>query len=211
MKIRHVFLNGIMAVLLFAVVSGCNAAGHGPNKKNAGTSIGQAESTKEQEIVSPEQSVCTEQSVSTGQAESAEELTATEKKSPETSSEKQKSEAYQAYLNHLQAVQKKSDQLEQEISEGNLSQQEMNQKSYELYELWDDELNALWKQLKGTLDITEMNQLTKEEKQWIQKKEEEVEKAGAEFEGGSMQPLVENGTAQKLTRERVYELAEYLK
>lgn len=35
--------------------------------------------------------------------------------------------------------------------------------------------------------------------------------AGAEVQGGSLQPLVENATAANLTRIRVYELADYLR
>ena len=56
-----------------------------------------------------------------------------------------------------------------------------------------------------------MEQLTKEERQWIKKKEQAVKEAGKEAEGGSLQPLLENTEAAQLTRERVYELADILK
>ena len=36
-------------------------------------------------------------------------------------------------------------------------------------------------------------------------------RAGKDAEGGSLQPLLENVKAAELTRNRVYELAEYLK
>ena len=42
------------------------------------------------------------------------------------------------------------------------------------------------------------------------KKEQAVKDAGAEFEGGSMQPLVMNLEGARLTKERVYELLKLL-
>lgn len=57
----------------------------------------------------------------------------------------------------------------------------------------------------------EMAQLTAEELDWIADKEAAVAEAGAEMEGGSMQPLLENTKAAEITRTRVYELAQYLR
>lgn len=53
--------------------------------------------------------------------------------------------------------------------------------------------------------------LTEEELRWIADKEAAVQEAGAEFEGGSMQPLIMNQKAAALTSDRVYELADKLK
>ena len=80
----------------------------------------------------------------------------------------------------------------------------------ELYSLWDAELNSIWERIGALLPKEEMAQLTSEELAWIQEKETAVAQAGAEFEGGSAQPFIENSTAARLTRERVYELAVYL-
>lgn len=93
----------------------------------------------------------------------------------------------------------------------NMPQQEMNNACYEVYQLWDNELNSIWSRLKEKLDEDLMAQLTNEEREWIKYKEAEVKKAGAEWEGGSMQPTAEYGTASRLTRERVYILAAYLR
>lgn len=57
----------------------------------------------------------------------------------------------------------------------------------------------------------EMAVLTEEELRWIADKEAAVQEAGAEFEGGSMQPLIINQKAAALTSDRVYELADKLK
>lgn len=100
--------------------------------------------------------------------------------------------------------------LETELNEGALSQSEMNQKSAELYQIWDDVLNEIWAELKTTLSEEEMSALTEEELQWISDKETAVSEAGAEFEGGSMQPTAENLKAASLTKERVYVLLDLL-
>lgn len=101
--------------------------------------------------------------------------------------------------------------LEEQINNGALSQSELNQLSLELYTLWDDELNSMWGRIKEILPGDEMAQLTDEELVWIDEKEAAIAEAGAEVEGGSMQPFVEQTTAARLTRIRVYELAEYLR
>lgn len=91
-----------------------------------------------------------------------------------------------------------------------LSQSELNQYSYEMYQIWDDMLNTLWSYLKDSLSEEEMNALTEEELVWIAEKESETAAAGAEFEGGTMQPYLENTTAAALTKERVYVLLDLL-
>lgn len=87
----------------------------------------------------------------------------------------------------------------------------MNLLSAQLYKLWDDELNSIWGRLKTTLDSAAMDKLTQEEKKWISNKENAIEQAGLEYDGGTMRPMVENQTGADLTKQRVYELSQYLK
>lgn len=110
----------------------------------------------------------------------------------------------------LAAIEAQAAKLETRINEGALSQSELTQAAGELYSLWDAELNSIWERIGALLPKEEMAQLTSEELAWIQEKETAVAQAGAEFEGGSAQPFIENSTAARLTRERVYELAVYL-
>lgn len=121
------------------------------------------------------------------------------------------SEKYQKIKEELRAVEDKAAQIEQKIKTEALSQLEYNELSGELYQLWDDELNAIWNQLKNQLDKEIMEYLTQDERDWIKEKEKTVKKAGAEYEGGSMQPMVENLKAAELTRERTYQLINWLK
>ena len=90
------------------------------------------------------------------------------------------------------------------------SQMEMNQIAAEQYQLWDDELNAIWKTLKEVLDPEKMEKLTAEQREWITYKENEIKAAGAEFEGGTMRSAIESSEGMDLTKKRVYELVEYL-
>lgn len=110
----------------------------------------------------------------------------------------------------IAAVQSQANDLETKLATAQ-TQLEMNETAAEIYRLWDDELNVLWKRLKETLDSATMDALTKEEHAWISAKEQEMAAAGGEFAGGSMQAMAEYQKGADLTRNRVYELAEYLK
>lgn len=111
----------------------------------------------------------------------------------------------------LEQLEEEAQQMNDKLQSGELAQLEMNRLSGEIFQLWDDELNSLWSRLKEKLDADAMEELTKEEREWIKWKDQEVKAAGKEMEGGSMQPLLENDKAAELTRKRVYELADKLK
>ena len=90
-----------------------------------------------------------------------------------------------------------------------VTQTEMNESAAELYRLWDDALNVVWRLLEADLDTADMEALREEEMEWIASKDAEVQAAGQEHEGGSAQPLDEAMKAAELTKARVYELAKY--
>ncbi len=87
-----------------------------------------------------------------------------------------------------------------------LDQQSLNSLAYEEFYLWDSFINKIWSYLGNTLPEDQMSALSEEQLKWISDKEEAVKEAGAAFEGGSMQPMIENGVAAEWTRKRV----EYL-
>ena len=103
-----------------------------------------------------------------------------------------------------------AEEMEYSIQNDDLNQSEYNLKAKELYDLWDSNLNTIWGNLKKVLSTEEMEQLLSEQREWIAWKEEEIKKAGAEYEGGSMQPMVMHLKGAELTEIRVYELLEYL-
>lgn len=104
-----------------------------------------------------------------------------------------------------------SELIKNSIENDPLNQNELNTKSQELFEMWDTTLNMLWDTLENTLDVETMEEVRTEQREWINQKEQTVQEAGAEVEGGSMQPMVMNLRAAALTEERVYELMELLK
>ncbi|MBU5474657.1 MAG: DUF1311 domain-containing protein [Clostridiales bacterium] len=110
----------------------------------------------------------------------------------------------------LEEVEQRAKEIEDRLDQA-YAQVDLNEASAEEYELWDDELNQIWARLKETLDEDTMKKLTEEERQWVAEKEAAIKEAGAECEGGSMQPMLENLKGAELTRERVYELADMLK
>lgn len=92
-----------------------------------------------------------------------------------------------------------------------LTQADLNMKSMELYQTWDSALNTLWAELKEQLPEEEFAVLLEEQRAWISEKEQAIEEAGKEVEGGSVYSLVVNMKAAEITEERVYELFELLK
>ena len=111
---------------------------------------------------------------------------------------------------HVEEVQKQADELEKKLEQEDLNQMEMNQVSADLYKLWDNELNDIWQYLKENMPDAEMQKLTEEERAWISSKEAQIAEEGKQYEGGSIRPLAENSLGAQLTRERVYELLNYV-
>jgi len=112
---------------------------------------------------------------------------------------------------YMTSIKERSDIIKNSLENDALTQIDMNIKSQELYELWDETLNYLWDKLKNSLPEEEFAKIQDEQRVWIAEKEKIVEEAGKEFEGGSIYPLVVNSVAAKITEGRVYELYEYLK
>lgn len=108
-------------------------------------------------------------------------------------------------------IEKQSEEMNNRLLNEDLNQSEMNLLAKDIYELWDDEINKVWGYLKDSLDKGAMDKLTSVQKEWITKKEKETEKAGSEYEGGSIRPMIEYLKAAELTKDRVYELIKLLK
>ena len=111
---------------------------------------------------------------------------------------------------YIASVKKQSDSIKYSLENDELTQFEMNEKSQELYELWDDALNELWSKVKSSSSEEEFSKLLDEQRAWIAQKEKSAEEAGKEFAGGSIYSLIVNMEAAKITEERVYELYELL-
>lgn len=115
------------------------------------------------------------------------------------------------YESYMVTIEEQSDDIKYALENEVVTQAEMNEKSQELFELWDGALNYLWGELKNVLPEKEFEELRDEQRTWIAQKEEAVETAGKEFEGGSLYTMVVNTEAATITEKRVYELYELLK
>ena len=114
------------------------------------------------------------------------------------------------FLSKFADIEKQSEELKNSIENDDLSQTDYNLKSGDLYTLWDDCLNELWGVLGKTLSSDEMDKLTEEEQTWITDKDNQIAEAGKEYEGGSIQPMIESMKGAELTEKRVRELIKLI-
>ena len=91
------------------------------------------------------------------------------------------------------------------------TQTELNQLAGQKYQVWDNELNSVWKRLEGTLSKDAMERLRAEERTWISRKEKAMQQEAAAYGSGSMASMAYAEKGTELTRARVYVLAEYLR
>ena len=101
-------------------------------------------------------------------------------------------------------------ELETEITSGEFDQWACEEKAARMYELWDGQLNELWDCLGQRLDPAELEPLAVEQAAWAARKEEQVTQAGADPHEGCTQAAAEDMAEAELTRDRVYELLDWL-
>lgn len=91
------------------------------------------------------------------------------------------------------------------------SQQEMNAKAAESFKKADQELNAVYAKVMANLDDGAKEHLKKSQRAWVAWRDAEAAfRADAEARGGSLWPLIHEGTRSRLTKERVKGLKELL-
>ncbi|MBO5550498.1 MAG: DUF1311 domain-containing protein [Lachnospiraceae bacterium] len=110
-------------------------------------------------------------------------------------------------LKNYDKVLKKQEEIDSKLNSDSLmDQMTLNQTASEEYNMWDTLLNQVWQYLEVNLDEKEMNTLKEEQQKWVREKEKAMKDAGADFEGGSMQPMVEYGAGASSTRKRTESL-----
>lgn len=187
----------ILLILLLSIffVSGCGA-------KDSGDSLTVETSQSDESLPDTEQAEEPEQTENLEQTEDTEQA-------EEDSSRQSLSERIAAEISDAEEQEKEVDKKIEKMQEEAVTQTEMNETAEEMYRLWDDTLNTVWGLLEESLGEADMEALRQEEREWIASKEEEVQAAGMENGGGSLQPLLEAMKGAELTKDRVYELAEY--
>ena len=87
-----------------------------------------------------------------------------------------------------------------------MSQYDLNQESAIVYQKWDALLNDVYQYLKANMAPGAFANLKADETNWYQKKDRAIEEAGAEWAGGSGEPMARNMTGIEWTQERCYYL-----
>ena len=110
----------------------------------------------------------------------------------------------------LEWMEDSSASIKTELTGGTLTQAEQEEWADSLAELWGGALDDLWGCLEQRLDPAELEPLTAEQEAWAAWKEEQVTQAGAGPHEGYPQAVAEDVAAAELTRDRVYELLDWL-
>ena len=100
--------------------------------------------------------------------------------------------------------------IKTELTGGTLTQAEQEEWAASLAEIWGGALDDLWGCLEQRLDPAELEPLAVEQTAWISWKDEQVTQAGADPHEGCTQAAAEDMAAAELTRDRVYELLDWL-
>lgn len=108
----------------------------------------------------------------------------------------------------LSFVEERSRNLDEQLQIETLTRDDKIELTEQRYKLWDDELNYVWNYLKEQLDEEEMQVLREEELAWIADKEETLEAIGSDSD---THIIKQNERGMEMTRDRVYELYQYLK
>ncbi len=150
----------------------------------------------------------------TKQADSAAETQVVQEAPTDTTDTKETSsneDKVQAVLDQIKQCESLDQTYHNEMeTNASMTQNQMNQTAEELYNLWDDCLNAVWDVIKLEKSDSEFSKIKEEQLAWIEDKENQIKEAGEAYQGGSMQSMVESLKGAELTKKRVYELADYL-
>ena len=90
------------------------------------------------------------------------------------------------------------------------TQYEMTSAAVAEYEAWDDILNVVYNYLLSVLPENEADNLKSDEKSWIDEKEAAMDSEGANYTGGSMEPMIRAGVGADYTKERVKVLIDMI-
>lgn len=90
-------------------------------------------------------------------------------------------------------------------------QAELNRESGIVYNKWDDLLNDVYQYLKTTLPSDKFSAIKSDELAWIKEKEAAIDAAGAQWAGGSGEPMARNCAGIDYTSKRCYYLISLIK
>ena len=108
------------------------------------------------------------------------------------------------YLKKLSDTKNKTEKLEATDS----STYALKKVEDDRWDTWDDLLNEIYGVLKEQLSAEEMEQLQKEQRDWIKYRDDTALKASQKFKGSTQEHLEYSAVAANVTEERCYQLVE---
>ena len=91
------------------------------------------------------------------------------------------------------------------------TQMEMNQTANANFKKADTELNKVYSQLMKMLEQNEKQLLISSEKDWLKFRDSHCKFEEAQYEGGSIQPLIYSNCLEEMTRKRIAEIRASIK
>ncbi|MGP4063544.1 lysozyme inhibitor LprI family protein [Oceanobacillus sp. M65] len=186
-------------ILLLAACGNENDEGAKEANNSMNDTDNTAEDTDENESNVEEETNMDEESDTTATEEQEEDSEVAE----EGNSEEADSDMKTIYRNKLVDLEEELAAEEQEIGSTQRALTEFAGKSFNM---WDDALNEVYAELEKQLPEKEMENLRKEQREWINIRDAKAEEEAAKYEGGSMETMQYISTQAQLTKERSYEL-----
>lgn len=105
----------------------------------------------------------------------------------------------------------KIEEYSETVYETAMTQMELNIGSGNILTKWDELLNEIYTYLGDNMNKKDFAALEEDELLWIAEKEAAIEEAAKEWEGGSGETMIRNGTASSYTKDRCYYLISIVK
>lgn len=110
------------------------------------------------------------------------------------------------YLKKLNETKKEQDEIRKNSK--NLITIELKNMEGNRYDVWNGLLNEVYGVLKKQLPADEMEELQKEQLEWIKQRDKSALEASEKYKGGTMEHLEYTVVLNNLTEERTFELVE---
>ena len=109
---------------------------------------------------------------------------------------------------HYEELLLQDEDINRKLQEEEMTQLEMNSLADERFQLWDDLLNELWKNVEASLPDGEVEMFQAEKEAWISERETYATESANQYEGGSIQPLIYSESLTEMTKNKVGELMQ---
>ena len=206
---NYLFVVVLMAGTVF--LTACGNSTDGANGKSNSQSANGSPTQQENEVSSnAEKNTEEESSDTTDKTQPNEEPSESSKNNgSHNSSDSDEPESIKEdYLKKLENMKTKTNELKAESS----ATYALKKVEDDRWDMWDGLLNEIYGVLKEQLSTEEMDQLQKEQRNWIKHRDDTALEASYKYKGGTQEHLEYSAVAANLTEERCHFLVEnYMK